>query len=166
MSDRCGPEDDRALDLAVRTNPHVIVEPDAAPKLHLFSAETGALIRTLDPPADMLDTRDWSPDGQAIDYVVTTEDKGGVHINSGILNHGFYIATMSLGGKTWEVLGRIWYAVLTERLTADADFDAFARATIDVAGELYGIGGEVQQIVADAWEKVGLEAGRELSPAA
>jgi Thermolysin metallopeptidase, alpha-helical domain/Thermolysin metallopeptidase, catalytic domain len=90
------------------------------------------------------------------DYVHTAEDNGGVHINSGILNHAFYLAAMAIGGYTWKVLGRIWYAVLTERLTADADFDEFARATIDVAGELYGIGGKVQWIVAEAWEEVGL----------
>ena len=90
------------------------------------------------------------------DYVVTTEDNGGVHINSGILNHGFYIAAMTLGGKTWEVLGRIWYVALTDRLKPEADFADFTRATVDIAGELYGNGGGVQQIVAAAWSDVGL----------
>ncbi len=47
-------------------------------------------------------------------YVHTDEDNGGVHINSGILNHAFYLAAMQIGGKTWEVLGRIWYAAMTE----------------------------------------------------
>ena len=75
------------------------------------------------------------------DYVDTTEDNGGVHINSGILNHGFYLAAMAIGGKTWEVLGRIWYAALTDRLRPEADFADFARATVDIAGELYGNGG-------------------------
>ena len=54
------------------------------------------------------------------------------------------------------MLGRIWYKVLSERLTPDADFDQFVRATIDVAGEMYGNGGRVQKIVADAWDAVGL----------
>jgi len=90
------------------------------------------------------------------DYVVTTDDNGGVHINSGILNHGFYLAAMSLGGKTWEVLGRIWYLALTERLKPEADFADFTRATVAIAGELYGNGGRVQCIVAEAWSDVGL----------
>lgn len=90
------------------------------------------------------------------DYVVTTDDNGGVHINSGILNHGFYLAAMSLGGKTWEVLGRIWYAALTRRLKPEADFADFTRATVDLAGELFGIGGRVQSILAEAWADVGL----------
>jgi hypothetical protein len=54
------------------------------------------------------------------------------------------------------VLGRIWYATLTQRLTADADFNDFARATVDIAGELYGNGGRVQRVLADAWSQVGL----------
>jgi len=89
-------------------------------------------------------------------YVDTPEDNGGVHINCGIPNHAFYLAAIALGGKTWEVLGRIWYVTLTERLTPDADFNDFARATVDIAGELYGNGGRVQRIVADAWSSVGL----------
>jgi Zn-dependent metalloprotease len=89
-------------------------------------------------------------------YVETEDDNGGVHINSGILNHGFYRAAMALGGKSWEVLGWIWYATLTQRLTSDADFHDFARATVDIAGEKYGNGGSVQRIVAEAWTEVGL----------
>jgi Zn-dependent metalloprotease len=90
------------------------------------------------------------------DYVVTLEDNGGVHINSGILNHAFYLAAMAIGGKTWHVLGKIWYVALTQRLRPEANFDDFARATVDIAGELYGNGGEVQRIVAEAWADVGL----------
>src|SRR5215212_3921217 len=37
------------------------------------------------------------------DYVHTSEDNGGVHINSGILNHAFYLAAMTIGGKPWKV---------------------------------------------------------------
>ena len=33
------------------------------------------------------------------DYVETTEDNGGVHINSGIPNHAFYLAATALGGR-------------------------------------------------------------------
>jgi Zn-dependent metalloprotease len=89
-------------------------------------------------------------------YVYTDEDNGGVHINSGIPNHAFYLAAMEIGGKTWEVLGRIWYAAITERLTADANFDDFTRATIDIAGELFGRGGRIQRAIVEAWADVGL----------
>lgn len=90
-------------------------------------------------------------------YVITVEDHGGVHINSGILNHGFYIAAVIIGGKTWKVLGPIWYVVLTRCLGPEADFHDFARATVEIAGELYGQGGRIQRILAGAWGDVGLD---------
>jgi hypothetical protein len=46
---------------------------------------------------------------------------------------------------------------LTERLKPEADFDDFAQATVAIAGELYGNGGEVQRILAGAWSDVGLK---------
>jgi Zn-dependent metalloprotease len=92
------------------------------------------------------------------DYVETTEDNGGVHINSGILNYGFYLIAIAIGGPAWEVLGWIYYVVLTERLRPEADFADFVQATVDVAGELYGNGGHVQRTVYDAWAAVGLTA--------
>jgi Zn-dependent metalloprotease len=91
------------------------------------------------------------------DYVVTGHDHGGVHINSGILNHGFYRAAIELGGNTWDVLGRIWYVVMTARLFPDATFHDFTRATVGVAGELFGHASLVQQTVAKAWCDVGLD---------
>jgi Zn-dependent metalloprotease len=90
------------------------------------------------------------------DYVETDEDNGGVHINSGIPNHAFYLAAMAIGGQTWRVLGRIWFAALIDRLKPEADFADFARATIDIAGELYGRRSRVQRSVVGAWADVGL----------
>ena len=92
------------------------------------------------------------------DYVETDADNGGVHINSGILNHAFYLAAMGIGGKTWEVPGKIWYAALIDRLRPDAGFADFVQATIDIAGEMYGRGGRVQRSVIGAWTDVGLHA--------
>ena len=37
------------------------------------------------------------------------EDSGGVHINSGIPNHAFFLVATALGGNAWEKAGRIWY---------------------------------------------------------
>jgi Zn-dependent metalloprotease len=119
----------------------------------------GHAVRSLALPGSAYDDpvlgRDPQPSHMR-DYVHTTEDNGGVHINSGILNRAFYLAAMDLGGNTWEVLGKIWYVALTDRLRPEADFNDFTQATFDIAGELYGNGGRVQQIVADAWTDVGL----------
>ena len=91
-------------------------------------------------------------------YIDTAADDGGVHINSGIPNHAFYLAAIALGGNSWEVLGRIWYTALTERLRPDDGFGDFARATVDIAGETLGNGGRVQRIVSEAWASVGIKA--------
>jgi Zn-dependent metalloprotease len=99
------------------------------------------------------------------DYVETTDDNGGVHINSGILNKAFYIAAITLGGYSWQLLGRIWWKAMKERIAPDADFLAFARATVDVAAELGGSGGHVQLAIAQAWALVGINVAVSVSVA-
>jgi Zn-dependent metalloprotease len=89
-------------------------------------------------------------------YVDTAEDNGGVHINSGIPNRAFALAARELGGYAWTVLGRIWYRVLTGKLTGNTSFRSFAGDTVAAAGELYGRGSRVQQTIAGAWAAVGL----------
>jgi len=42
------------------------------------------------------------------DFVETDEDHGGVHINSGIPNHAFYLLATALEKPAWEDAGRIW----------------------------------------------------------
>lgn len=81
------------------------------------------------------------------------QDNGGVHINSGIPNHAFYLAAMALKGRAWLTLGPVWYEVLTTRLVRTSGFVDLARETIDVAAK---IGAEVRQAVRDAWKQVGL----------
>jgi serine/threonine protein kinase/Tol biopolymer transport system component len=55
---------------------HQETEPNAPLKLYLFPAEGGEPTQVLDVPPEMLDARDWSPDGQAVDYVATDEGVG------------------------------------------------------------------------------------------
>ena len=128
----------------------------------LFGPEVNArAVRSMANPGSAYDDAILGKDPQPShmrDYVATVDDNGGVHVNSGILNHAFYIAAILIGGKTWKILGRIWYATLTERLTPESDFQDFVCATVDVAGELFGRGGFVQRTLAGAWGDVGLDA--------
>jgi Zn-dependent metalloprotease len=88
-------------------------------------------------------------------YVETTEDDGGVHINSGIPNHAFYLAATAIGGHAWEGAGRIWYDVLTAgALATSARFADFAWLTIDSASRLFGPGSHEAGAVRDAWDAV------------
>jgi Zn-dependent metalloprotease len=90
--------------------------------------------------------------GSMDDYVVTSDDNGGVHLNSGIPNRAFVIAARAIGGEAWSVAGRIWYAALTSGLAKDTDFATFAEATVAAAGEHAGV-------VSDAWTEVGVLGG-------
>ncbi|MFD9359375.1 M4 family metallopeptidase [Streptomyces sp. NPDC060031] len=90
-------------------------------------------------------------------YVRTTRDNGGVHINSGIPNHAFYLVASELGGKAWERAGQVWYDTLTGgRLAPTAQFADFARLTVEAAVARYGEGGAEHQALQKAWSTVGL----------
>ncbi|QJI29805.1 peptidase M4 family protein [Pseudomonas sp. ADAK18] len=89
------------------------------------------------------------------DFVVTQDDNGGVHLNSGIPNRAFYLGAIALGGSAWVQAGQIWYdTVCDKRLDNDADFQAFATLTVEHARERFGVaqGKAVQK----AWAGVGV----------
>ena len=91
--------------------------------------------------------------GHMDDFVVTAEDNGGVHLNSGIPNRAFHLAATAIGGDTLEGAGRIWYAALTGGdVGPETDFAGFAAATVDAAGEH-------ADAVREAWSRVGIAPG-------
>ena len=54
--------------------------------------------------------------GHMKNYVKTSNDNGGVHINSGIPNRAFYLAAIEIRGYGWEKTGKIWYITLRDRM--------------------------------------------------
>jgi len=91
--------------------------------------------------------------GHVDDYVDTSDDNGGVHLNSGIPNRAFQLAAVAIGGSTWESAGRVWYDALTGGAVGPtSDFVAFAGATVAAAGAH-------ADAVGAAWETVGLVPG-------
>src|SRR5215813_11438928 len=84
-------------------------------------------------------------------------DNGGVHINSGIPNHAFYLTAVAIGGNAWDAAGHIWYETLTKNTGASAKFQDFADATVGVAGRLYGPSSSEQVAVREAWREVGID---------
>lgn len=131
------------------------------PKVH------GVGVRSMAAPGtaydDPLIGRDPQP-AHMRNYVVMDDDHGGVHINSGILNHAFYLLAMAIGGNAWEVAGRIWYRALTTKIAPTTNFQSFASATYSAASELYGPGSSFQRAVASAWAAVGLPVRRSAAP--
>jgi Zn-dependent metalloprotease len=95
-----------------------------------------------------------------------TSDNGGVHINSGIPNHVFYL--LAKGGTHAHVPGpfvtgvgadkaaRIWYKALTTYMTSSTNFAGARTATLNAAIDLYGVGSLEAVAVADAWAACGV----------
>ena len=121
----------------------------------------GSALRSLKAPGTAYDDDVLGKDPQPAtmtDYVETTSDNGGVHINSGIPNHAFYLAATALGGPAWKGAGQIWYdAVMSGDIPSDCDFPTFAQATTAAAVTRHGSGSREADAVAEAWSTVGVE---------
>ncbi|MBT2488952.1 M4 family metallopeptidase [Streptomyces sp. ISL-96] len=123
---------------------------------------TGVALRSMKAPGTAYDDDVLGKDPQPAtmdEYVRTGRDNGGVHINSGIPNHAFYLLATALGGKAWEEAGQIWYDTLTAgTLQVDASFADFARATVAAARGRFGDGKELEALL-KAWSTVGVPTG-------
>jgi Zn-dependent metalloprotease len=128
----------------------------------LFTSNVnGVGIRSMKAPGTAYDDPVLGKDPQPAhmkDYVNTTNDNGGVHINSGIPNRAFYVTAVEIGGNAWEKAGLIWYIALTSKLTATSNFQTAANHTFTAAGERFGQGGLEQQAVKKGWAAVGIDA--------
>ena len=128
----------------------------------LFTAKVnGQGIRSMKAPGTAYDDPVLGKDPQPAhinDYKNVDYDNGGVHINSGIPNHAFYVTAREIGGRAWEKAGRIWYVTLRDKLSTQSDFQEAARLTFQVAGELFGSGSLEQQAVRKGWAAVGINA--------
>lgn len=89
-------------------------------------------------------------------YVHTQSDNGGVHINSGILNHAFYLYSQLIGGNAWEIPGQIWYQSLQTLNNPHASFSQWAEKTLDTALKLHGQGSWEYGMLKRAWHLVGI----------
>jgi Zn-dependent metalloprotease len=120
----------------------------------------GVALRSMKAPGTAFDDPTLGTDdqpGTMSGYVHTASDNGGVHTNSGIPNHAFYLAAVALGGNAWEKAGKIWYATLTGgKVKANSTFAQFAALTVSEARTLFGA--TEAQAVQDAWKQVGIKA--------
>jgi Zn-dependent metalloprotease len=120
----------------------------------------GTALRSMKAPGTAYDDAVLGKDPQPAhmdNFVHTSQDNGGVHINSGIPNRAFYLAATQLGGYAWEKAGPIWYETLRDpRLRPNSKFRRFARLTIANAARLFGQESEEEQVVRGAWDQVGI----------
>jgi Zn-dependent metalloprotease len=157
---------ERSLDVFVSSS--AIPTPETADQANwiigegLFTANVSRWVSVLKAPGTAYNDPVLGKDPQPAhmnNYVKTVEDNGGVHINSGIPNHAFYIAALEMGGYAWEKAGQIWYKTLAEKLTDRATFQQAADLTFEAAAELYGAGSKEQNAVKKGWTEVGITIG-------
>jgi thermolysin len=97
-----------------------------------------------------------------------TADNGGVHTNSGIANHAFYLAVeggvnatsglsvKGVGAANREQIEKVFYRAFTQLLPANATFAMARAATLQAARDLYGPGSAAETAVSQAWTAVGV----------
>jgi hypothetical protein len=122
----------------------------------------GVALRSMAAPGTAYDDPRLGKDPQPAhlrDYVDTTDDNGGVHINSGIPNKAFHVIATTLGGHAWEVAGQVWVDTITGDISADCDFATFARLTVAAATARFGADSAVVTAVRTGWDAVGVATG-------
>jgi Zn-dependent metalloprotease len=107
------------------------------------------------------------PDHYSSRYVGVFDD-GGVHINSSISNHAYYLAIEGghhiISGVTVQGVGaanraqieRVFYRGFTSYLTPSATFAQARQATVRAAIDLYGESSPAFRAVSEAWTAVGV----------
>ena len=108
------------------------------------------------------------PDHYSIRFTGTT-DNGGVHINSGISNHVFYLAieggtnrtsglpVQGVGAANRGQIESVFYRAVTQLLPANATFSIARAATIQAARDLYGTNSAAERAITEAWTAAGVQ---------
>lgn len=139
---------------------------DKGKQLWLVGEEIG-YIRNMENPNDKSDPDTyqgsfWAPTSGA--------DNGGVHTNSGVLNHWFYILSVGKSGTndngdsysvtalTIEEAEKIAYRMLTVYLSASSNYNAARTAGIQSAIDIYGAGSNEEIQTTNAFYAVGVGA--------
>ena len=97
-----------------------------------------------------------------------TEDNGGVHINSTIVSHAYYLAVeggtnrtsglsvQGIGAANREQMEKTFYRAFTQLMPANSTFATARAATIRAAQDLYGTNSAVERALIQAWTAVGV----------
>ncbi|MFC0298195.1 M4 family metallopeptidase [Geobacillus jurassicus] len=117
----------------------------------------GDALRSMSDPAKYGD-----PDHYSKRYT-GTQDNGGVHTNSGIVNKAAYL--LSQGGTHYGVsvtgigrdkMGKIFYRALVYYLTPTSNFSQLRAACVQAAADLYGAASQEVNSVKQAFNAVGV----------
>jgi Zn-dependent metalloprotease len=124
----------------------------------------GQALRSLAAPGTAYDDPVLGKDAQPAHmdgFVRTRDDNGGIHLNSGIPGHAFYLLATNLGGHVWERAAHIWYdAVTGPPMSPETTFSAFAAATVAAAKQRFGTSSGEAAATRRAWLGVGVTPRR------
>lgn len=118
----------------------------------------GGALRDMSNPhngGSKLGDRGWQPNHMNEKYT-GSQDNGGVHINSGIVNFAFYKIASKIGKDEAE---KIYYAALTKYLTKSSQFIDCRNSVIQAAKDIYGTGSQNISIIENAFAEVGIGSG-------
>ncbi len=116
----------------------------------------GTNLTTMGVLRDMVAPENHQQPSRMSAFVRTTEDHGGVHINSGIPNRAFYLLVEGLpgGGIGRSKAHQIFYRTLTTKLSKGSDFQDMRAGAVQSAKELYGVGSTESLKVMAAFDAV------------
>lgn len=123
---------------------------------------TGALRNVMDPNngGRSLQDRGWQP-ASVSEQFFGSEDNGGVHINSGIVNRAFYLFANQVGRDQAE---QVYYDALANYLTRSSQFIDARLAVIEAARK--GFGNNSAAAATAAFDAVGITEGTPTAPPA
>jgi bacillolysin len=124
------------------------------------SVFTSGALRSLQDPnqgGTSLNFQGYQPKNMT-QYYSGTEDNGGVHINSGIVNQAYYLF-VTTSGMTKEKAEKIYYRALTQYLTAKSQFIDLRLALIKSAEDIHGVGAAEVTALKAAFDAVGITDG-------
>ncbi|HEY1251116.1 MAG TPA: M4 family metallopeptidase, partial [Thermoanaerobaculia bacterium] len=107
------------------------------------------------PIRDMSDPGRFNDPAKMSEYVQTDSDHGGVHTNSGIINHAYYLLAEGEDGAIGKHdAERIFYRMLTMHLSQNSQFLDARLGAIQSADEIFGAGSNQSVRTAQAFDEV------------
>lgn len=130
-------------------------------------AKLGVPFRSMSNPYSLGDPDTYKGPGWANTNDLNS-DNGGVHTNSGVQNHWFYLLVeggtgindngliFNVEGISWSEAEQIAYRNLTVYLTPTSEYAEARAGSINAATDLFGSSSQQVQSVKDAWNAVGV----------
>lgn len=106
--------------------------------------------------------------GNAVFFLNNGPDGGGVHLNSTLFSHAFYLAieggrnatsgvsVSGVGATNRAQIEKVFFRAITQLMPNNANFQTAAATVIQAANDLYGPSGAATQAVTQAMTAVGL----------